>query len=146
MKRIHLSIIVFAIITAIYITYKAYIATTVTNQVEGMATLPRRCPNVLIQKGPRFYLYNSKVARVPGVNPVSFNNLEEYVEFLDWQRANDIHCPVLYVQEIYDINGEKVYKSRPSIDDLQAGLPDGSDVTIDMPDITEMIIETDTPT
>lgn len=143
MKRIHLSIIVFAIITTIYMTYKAYIATT--TQVEGMATLPRRCPNVLIQKGPRFYLYNSKVARVPGVNPVSFNNLEEYVEFLDWQRANDIHCPVLYVQEIYDINGEKVYKSRPSIDDLQAGLPDGSDVTIDIPDITEMLIETDTP-
>lgn len=133
MKRIHLSIIVFAIITAIYMTYKAYIATTY--QVEGMATLPRRCPNVLIQKGPRFYLYNSKVARVPGVNPVSFNNLEEYVEFLDWQRANDIHCPVLYVQEVYDINGEKVYKSRPSIDDLQAGLPDGSDVTIDIPEL-----------
>ena len=37
-----------------------------------------RCPNLLIQKGARFYLYNSKVAKVPGVNPVEFDNLEDY--------------------------------------------------------------------
>jgi hypothetical protein len=31
-----------------------------------------RCPNLLIQKGSRFYLYNSKVAKVPCVNPIEF--------------------------------------------------------------------------
>ena len=36
-----------------------------------------RCPNVLIQKNSKFYLFNSKLAQVPGVNPVVFNNLEE---------------------------------------------------------------------
>ena len=41
-----------------------------------------RCPNLLIQKGPKFYLYNSNIASVPGVNPIEFNNLEEYTEFL----------------------------------------------------------------
>ena len=36
-----------------------------------------RCPNLLIQKGAKFYLYNSKLAEVPGVNPIEFDNLED---------------------------------------------------------------------
>jgi len=46
-----------------------------------------RCPDILVQKGKSLFLYNSKVAQVPGVNPVEFENLEDYVEFLDWQRS-----------------------------------------------------------
>ena len=82
-----------------------------------------RCPNLLIQKGARFYLYNSKVAQVPGVNPIEFDNLEDYTEFLDWQRSQNIRCPVLYLQETYDAQGNRVYKSRPSVSEPQAGLP-----------------------
>jgi hypothetical protein len=82
-----------------------------------------RCPNLLIQKGSRFYLYNSKVAKVPGVNPVEFENLEDYTEFLDWQRSQNIRCPVLYLQETYDAQGNPVYKVRPSVSEPQAGLP-----------------------
>ena len=82
-----------------------------------------RCPNLLIQKGSRFYLYNSKLAQVPGVNPIEFSNLEDYSEFLDWQRSQNIRCPVLYLQETYDAQGNKVYKTRPSIHEPQAGLP-----------------------
>ena len=82
-----------------------------------------RCPNLLIQKGARFYLYNSKVAKVPGVNPIEFENLEDYTEFLDWQRSQNIRCPVLYLQETYDAQGNPVYKIRPSVSEPQAGLP-----------------------
>lgn len=82
-----------------------------------------RCPNLLIQKGSRFYLYNSKLAQVPGVNPVEFDNLEDYTEFLDWQRSQNIRCPVLYLQETYDAQGNRVYKSRPSVSEPQSGLP-----------------------
>ena len=82
-----------------------------------------RCPDLLIQKGSRFYLYNSKLAQVPGVNPVEFDNLEDYTEFLDWQRSQGIRCPVLYLQETYDAQGNKVYKARPSVSEPQAGLP-----------------------
>ena len=82
-----------------------------------------RCPNLLIQKGSRFYLYNSKVAKVPGVNPIEFENLEDYTEFLDWQRSQNIRCPVLYLQETYDAQGNPVYKIRPSVSEPQAGLP-----------------------
>jgi len=82
-----------------------------------------RCPDILIQKNSNFYLYNSKVAKVPGVNPVEFDNLEEYTEFLDWQRSQGIRCPVLYLQETYDVQGNPVYKVRPSVSEPQAGLP-----------------------
>jgi hypothetical protein len=82
-----------------------------------------RCPNLLIQKGSKFYLYNSKIAQIPGVNPVEFNNLEDYTEFLNWQRSQNIRCPVLYLQETYDAQGNRIYKSRPSVSEPQAGLP-----------------------
>ena len=83
----------------------------------------KRCPNLLIQKGTKYYLYNSKIAQVPGVNPIEFNNLEEYTEFLEWQRGAGIRCPVLYVQNTYDAQGNRVYKVRPSVTELEGGLP-----------------------
>lgn len=83
----------------------------------------RRCPNLLIQKGSRFYLYNTKLVEVPGVNPIEFENLEDYTEFLEWQKSQGISCPVLYLQQTYDAQGNRVYKSRPSVSEPQAGLP-----------------------
>jgi hypothetical protein len=91
---------------------------------------PPRCPNLLIQKGSRFYLYNSQLAQVPGVNPVEFDNLEDYTEFLNWQRSQNIRCPVLYLQETYDAQGNRVYKSRPSVTEPQGGLPPSTSAPI----------------
>lgn len=85
---------------------------------------PPRCPTMLLQKGSDFYLYNSNTAKVPGVNPLRFNSLEEYIEFTEWQRSQGIICPILYLQEVYDAQGNPVYKARPSPTDLQGGLPD----------------------
>ena len=100
---------------------------------EGFSNNPKtgpRCPNLLIQKGAKFYLYNSKLAQVPGVNPVEFNNLEDYTEFLDWQRSQNIRCPVLYLQETYDAQGNRVYKTRPSVSEPQYGLPPSREAPI----------------
>ena len=94
-----------------------------TNSYSDENIMKPRCPNLLIQKGSRFYLYNSNLASVPGVNPIEFNNLEDYTEFLDWQRSQNIRCPVLYLQETYDAQGKRVYKARPSVSEPQAGLP-----------------------
>lgn len=88
-----------------------------------------RCPNILIQKGTEIYLYNSQVAKVPGVNPIKFNNLEDYVEFVKWQRSQGIVCPVLYMQQMNDAQGKNIYKIRPSPVDLQGGLPPMIDTT-----------------
>ena len=81
------------------------------------------CPNVLLQEGQFIYLYNSKKAQIPGVNPLRFNNLEEYSEFLNWQRSQGIRCPVLYLQQLEDSQGQTSYKIRPSVFEQQGGLP-----------------------
>lgn len=94
-------------------------------QLEGFDGVVRqRCPDVLIQKGTKFYLYNSKLATVPGVNPICFDKLSDYSEFTEWQRSQDIKCPVLYLQEAYDVQGETVYKARASPTNLMGGVPD----------------------
>lgn len=101
--------------------------------IESMTSGSTRCPDILIQKGAKYFLYNSKIARVPGVNPIMFNNLEEYVEFLEWRKAAGIKCPVLYVQNTYDAQGERVYKIRPSAVELQGGLPPSKPINISQP-------------
>lgn len=85
-----------------------------------------RCPNLLIQKGNRFYLHNTEIAQVPGVNPVEFNSLEEYTQFLKWQRSNGIRCSVLYLQQTYNAQGQRAYTVRPSATNLEGGLPPSS--------------------
>jgi hypothetical protein len=101
-----------------------------------------RCPDLLIQKGSRFYLYNSKLAQVPGVNPIEFDNLEDYTEFLDWQRSQGIRCPVLYLQSTYDAQGNPVYKVRPSVSEPQAGLPPSAAAPIGVASQVPPILET----
>jgi len=49
--------------------------------VEGFDS-KRDCPNILIQKGNDIYLYNSKLAKIPGRNPIRFNNLDDYIQIL----------------------------------------------------------------
>ena len=68
-------------------------------------------------------LLNTKVAKVPGVNPIVFNNLEDYSEYLEWQRYNGIRCPVLYLQQSYDIQGKLVYNKRNSPFIKEGGSP-----------------------
>jgi hypothetical protein len=86
---------------------------------------------MLIQKESRFYLYNSNMAKVPGVNPLEFDNLEDYTEFLEWQRSQGVRCPVLYLQETFDAQGNTVYKARPSVSNPQGGLNSNTSLLVD---------------
>jgi len=119
-----MSLLTYLIILVFLAGIYFYAKTSDPHYYEGLTNNNQvRCPNILIQKGAKFYLYNSKVAKVPGVNPVEFDNLEEYTEFLDWQRSQGIRCPVLYLQQSYDTQGNEVYKSRPGVTEQQGGLP-----------------------
>ena len=93
---------------------------------EATKAVPKgfRCADLLIQEGSDFYLVNTKLAKVPGVNPLRFTSLEDYVEFTDWQRSQGIMCPVLYLQQSFDTQNNPVYKARPSPTDMHAGFPD----------------------
>jgi len=73
-----------------------------SDKKEGFSVEDGGCPNLLLQKADGVYLYNNNKARIPGVNPIRFNNLDEYVQFMNWQRGVGIRCPVLYMQQTYD--------------------------------------------
>lgn len=94
--------------------------------MENMESGERRCPNMLIERENNFFLYNSKIAIVPGVNPIQFKSLEEYSEFLDWQRGQGINCPVLELKYSTDPQGNDVYKIKPNIFRNQGGLPNSN--------------------
>jgi hypothetical protein len=93
-----------------------------TAAITDATTNTSRCPNILIQHGSEIFLYNSKVEKVPGVNPIRFKSLDDYSEFMEWLQGRGIRCPVLFLQYSYDAQGNPVYKMRPSPVDLQGGL------------------------
>ena len=77
---------------------------------EGFKT---RCPNLLIQDGNELWLKNTNLADIPGVNPVVFHTLDEYTEFVEWQKSQGIQCPILYLQKSYDAQNDAVYHIKP---------------------------------
>jgi hypothetical protein len=106
-----------------YFIYRSNDIETFTDKDDNYK-IADKCPDVLIQKGAAFFLYNSKRANVPGINPIRFDSLDEYSEFIEWQRSQGILCPILYLQHAYDAQGEPVYKVRPSPTNMQGGQPD----------------------
>lgn len=72
----------------------------------------KQCPDILIQKGDAVFLYNSKLANIPGRNPIRFNNLDEYIQFLQWERSQGIICPILYLQHGIDPQGNSVFSRQ----------------------------------
>jgi hypothetical protein len=112
-------------IALLFIVY--FILTRNTHSKEGFIGLSgstqEACPDLLVQKGTTLYLVNTKKPKIPGVNPIQFSNLEEYTEYVDWQRSRGIRCPVLFLQHSYDTQGNPAYRVRPSPYDLQGGLP-----------------------
>ena len=100
----------------------SYYITHPCNQEGFKGSFKQHCPNLLIQKNNEIFLYNTKKANVPGVNPLKFNNLDEYTEFVDWQRSQKINCPILFLQKNYNAQGNTIYTARSSPDNLQGGL------------------------
>ena len=88
----------------------------------GTSPTKRRCPNLLIKKNNKIHLLNTDTAKVPGINPIKFNNLEEYVEFVKWLNYYKIDCPVLFLQQEYDIQDNEVYRIRPDLSDIAGGI------------------------
>ena len=72
------------------------------------------CPNILIKKGSKYLLQNTKKVMVPGVNPIQFNNLSEYEEFIKWQKSQNINCPILFLEYAYNTQGDPVYFVSPN--------------------------------
>ena len=73
-----------------------------------------QCPTTIIKDGQKFLLYNPEMNHVPGVNPIELHSLHEYKEYIEWQRANKIKCPILHLEKVFDSQGAPMYEIRPS--------------------------------
>jgi hypothetical protein len=82
-----------------------------------------QCPNMLIEKDGKYYLFNSKKIIASGVNPITFNNLEEYTKFVEWQNAKNISCPILYLQYSTDAQNNELIQVKSSLFETEGGLP-----------------------
>ena len=64
------------------------------------STDPKDCPNVLLKRGNRLLLINTNKPTVDGINPMYFNNLEDYVSYAKQQNAISKNaCPLLFLQD-----------------------------------------------
>ena len=81
-----------------------------------------QCPNMLIEKDGNYHLYNSKKKIAFGVNPITFNNLEEYTKFIEWQNNQNISCPILYLQYSTDAQNNELIQVKSSIFENEGGL------------------------
>ena len=91
------------ILIFIYVSISIYILSILTSKSEGFVQR-RSCPNILVKKDDKLLLHFRD-----GKKPIEFNNLDEYTDFIDWQRSENIRCPILYLQPILDAQGKKSY-------------------------------------
>jgi len=83
-----------------------------------------QCPDLLIRKGSGLALYNTKAPMIEGTNPILFNTLDDYIYYVKVQKYKlNIHCPILYLQEENNAQGQDVYRVRPGPFNLQGGSP-----------------------
>jgi hypothetical protein len=82
------------------------------------------CPNVLIRKGNLLLLINTHRPPEDGTNPIIFNHLDDYIHYVKVQRETyDNYCPVLFLQEESNVQGQNVYRVRPGPFDQHGGAP-----------------------
>jgi hypothetical protein len=102
--------------------YFDYIEPTNVENMETIKADTDSCPDLLIKKGNVLLLYDTNIP-TSDTNPIPFYNLDEYINYLEVQKQNGKNCPVLFVQEENNTQGQDVYKIRPSPFHLQGGLP-----------------------
>ena len=111
------SLVVFFLGLYVYCTGKFQI---IDENLENRKKVAPKCGNVLVKRGEHIYLYNTTDRS--DAMPVHFNNLDEYIEYVKQQRAQGLNCPILFLQEESDVQGNDVYRVRPSPFDLQGGM------------------------
>lgn len=88
------------------------------------STTDPSCPNLLVKKGNQLLLYNKNAPEQFGVNPKIFNDMDEYINYVKSERQKPgADCPILYLQQESNMQGEDVYRIRAGPFDLDAGMP-----------------------
>jgi hypothetical protein len=96
---------------------------TTTDSSDNIIAEPGSCPDLLVQNGNLLLMYNTQTPTVAGVNPVQFKSMDEYIEYLEIQRSKGIKCPVLFLRQENNTQGNDVYRVQPSPFYIEGGLP-----------------------
>lgn len=124
MKIVFWTFMCFAFIVGILYYIKPAFREALANSNETEIELPYdNCPNMLLEKDGKYYLFNKNKPYQEGTNPIVFTNLEDYSGFVQRENARGNKCPILFLQQSYNPQGEREYKIRPSPTDLQGGAP-----------------------
>ena len=73
------------------------------------------CPTTMVRKGDKIMLYDPKMAKIPGVNPIYLNSLKEYEKYMKWQRASGLKCPILHLEKEFDAQGFEKYQIKKKL-------------------------------
>ena len=135
MKRLKLTMIYGVIgITTIVVMFLWF------GHIEGFDNQDNKCPTNLIKDGNKLLLYNPKLAKVPGVNPIHFNSLDDYSTYVEWQRVNKVHCPVLELDKSLENNATDMYSIQSYSSRSYSGNGNGTSVlNHDLPNISDGI-------
>lgn len=90
----------------------------------GMNTqVNSNCPDLLIRKNGVILMYSTNKPVIDGSNPMPFYSLDEYINYVNVKRNRGEICPILFLQQEVNTQGDEVYRARPSPFDMQGGLP-----------------------
>jgi hypothetical protein len=78
------------------------------------------CGSALIKRGGKLLLFIDP--KDPDEIPIEFESLDDYINYLEEQKAKGIECPVLFMQQENDTQGNDVYRIRPSPINQQGGM------------------------
>ena len=78
------------------------------------------CHDLIEERNNKIYVYNSKSELIPEINPLVFENLDDYKKHMDWKAKNGDDCPVLYIKRKYTTQNKLGYQlaKDPSSDEL----------------------------
>ena len=113
-------LILFLMGAYVYASPCMYLKQVRFENMENRSKQQPKCPNVLVKRGNNIYMYNT-TDRSNSI-PIRFANLDEYVTYVKNQQAQGNSCPILFLQEETDVQGNDVYRVRPSPFDLQGGM------------------------
>tara|TARA_Y100000768_G_C23975689_1_gene682935 strand:- start:1926 stop:2618 length:693 start_codon:yes stop_codon:yes gene_type:complete len=79
-----------------------------------------KCPDMLIERDGKIFLYNSKLKIKQNENPLEFKNIDEYKSYIENSKNK---CPVLFLQYTTDTQNNELIQIKSSIFKNDGGLP-----------------------
>ena len=114
-KYTYLFIVIVALL-GIYFILSDEIKKSIPSLVNREGFVSGQCPTTMIKDGEEIIVYNPKLAKIPGVNPLRMKSLKEYKEYIEWQRASGLDCPVLHLEKNMNAQGFETLDIKPSFD------------------------------